>query len=449
MFILRDLLPPLQQAFPDNKLGRKRSQWFVYTLLAVIVPFTSSITSNLLRTLNILFGFSIGNHQLFYTFMGSPKLPWERLWKTVWSLVQEPTTDGRVIVALDDMINPKTGTEIFACGHFHDHASKMNQTSYAWSQCIVSIGLFKPIKGRWACLPLSWRFYLMKKDIEAAEGDKKHPNARFRGKPIQFASKMEQAAEMLMGVYNHYGVTVLVVTDSWFGNDGLWSRLEGAGEDFHLLSRLRTNNNLYAMPVSDSKPKRGRPRKYGKLMGTVSDCAVSFRELADDYQVNLYGKKRTVTAYSELVMRKTLKRPVRVVWVFRRTRYIALFTTDLSLSVEQIIEYYGARWKIESGFKEIKQEIGSARSQTRDAQAVTNHLSFCMMAVSLTWIYADRLQHAPNRRHHVEGRASFAFSDVRRVIAKAALDPDFQRVCPIPEQRPRKSIISELLQMVA
>ena len=38
MFILRDLLPPLQTAFPATPLGRKRAQWFLYTLLAVIVP---------------------------------------------------------------------------------------------------------------------------------------------------------------------------------------------------------------------------------------------------------------------------------------------------------------------------------------------------------------------------------------------------------------------------
>jgi IS4 transposase len=52
---------------------------------------------------------------------------------------------------------------------------------------------------------------------------------------------------------------------------------------------------------------------------------------------------------------------------------VAFFTTDLELSVQQIIEYYGARWKIESGFKEIKQEIGSASSQNQNAYAVANH----------------------------------------------------------------------------
>jgi hypothetical protein len=36
-------------------------------------------------------------------------------------------------------------------------------------------------------------------------------------------------------------------------------------------------------------------------------------------------------------------------------RWIALFSTDLALTVIQMIEFYGARWKIESGFKELKQ----------------------------------------------------------------------------------------------
>lgn len=80
------------------------------------------------------------------------------------------------------------------------------------------------------------------------------------------------------------------------------------------------------------------------------------------------------------MMLKTLRCTVRVVWIYRRSQWVALFTTDLDLTVEQIIEYYGARWKIEAGFKEIKQEIGSSKSQARHYYAVTNHLNFCMMA---------------------------------------------------------------------
>ena len=106
-------------------------------------------------------------------------------------------------------------------------------------------------------------------------------------------------------------------------------------------------------------------------------------------------------------------------------------------------------WDIESGFKELKQEIGSQSSQTRNAHAVTNHLQFCMMATTLTWMYADRLKPDPVRRHKVKGRASFAFSDVRRLIAEAALSEDFARVWPQLVVPPQNSFVATLLRMVA
>lgn len=148
-------------------------------------------------------------------------------------------------------------------------------------------------------------------------------------------------------------------------------------------------------------------------------------------------------------MLKTLKCAVRVVWVYRKSNWVALVTTDLDLSVEQIIEYYGARWKIESGFKEIKQEIGSAKSQTRNPHAVSNHLNFCMMATTVTWVYADHLEHTPQRCHAVNNRQHFAFSDVRKLITQAALDKDFVTICPNLGKPTQNSFISALLRMVA
>ena len=37
MFILNDLLRPLQAAFKDTEEGQERGHWFVWVLLAVIV----------------------------------------------------------------------------------------------------------------------------------------------------------------------------------------------------------------------------------------------------------------------------------------------------------------------------------------------------------------------------------------------------------------------------
>ena len=71
------------------------------------------------------------------------------------------------------------------------------------------------------------------------------------------------------------------------------------------------------------------------------------------------------------------------------------------------------------------------------------------MATTLTWIYADRLKPDPERRHKVKGRASFAFSDVRRLIAEAALNEDFSRVWPQLLSPRQKSFVATLLRMLA
>jgi len=444
MFILRDLLGALQTPFTDSRLGRERAHWFGLTLLAIIVPFTSSMTSNVLRSLQTLFGLDL-NRRRFYTFMASSKLPWERLWQVLWSHIPEPGIEGRLLVALDDSLNNKTGRKIFGCGFFHDHAAKPNQTTYPWSQNVVCIGLLKVIKGRWTCLPLAWRLYFMNKDIQAQS-----ENTQTSGVTATFQSKMTQAVEMLCSVAAHFAhLPVLVVTDSWFGNDGLLRPLNKSDFRFDLLSRLRSNITLYDLPPPRLPHQRGRSRKYGAKLGAVSEVASDYRAKAQTVSVWLYGKRREVSAHTQIVMLKNLRCPVRVVWVFRKTQWVALFTTDLTLSVQQIIEYYGARWKIESGFKEIKQEIGSARSQTRNAHAVLNHLNLCMMAATVTWIYADRIKSDPQRRHLVKGRTSFAFSDVRRLIANAALSADFHRLWPrLPKPR-QNAFVSLLLRMVA
>ncbi|NOR80848.1 MAG: transposase [Methyloprofundus sp.] len=445
MFILRDLLQPLQAHFSETDLGKERASLFVYTILAIIVPFTSSMTSNLWRGLSVLFGIDIKKKR-FYTFMASATLPWQNLWHTVWGLIDSPETDGRILAVLDDCINPKVGKKIFASESIFDHAAKANQSKYPWAQNIVSVGLLKLIKGRWACLFLDFRFYLPKKTIEA-----KSDRAKVKGEIVSFQTKLEQAALMMIEIGNHFsGTPLLAVTDSWFGNSSLLKPVRKVlGKSFNILSRLRCNSVMYDFPEAKKQGQRGRNKKYGKRLGSATEMASSIQQGAVEYSVNLYGKQRTVLAYDRKVMVKTLKCPIRVVWVFRRTQWIALFTTDLTLSVTQIIEFYGARWKIESGFKELKQDIGSQKSQCRNAQAVTNHLNFCMMASTITWIYADRLQANPERRHKVKGRTSFAFSDVRHIIAEAGLDPDFSRVCPKPTSSPVNSIVAVILRMVA
>ena len=444
MIILHDIVKKLKNEFAHSRKNDERSIWFIYTIVAIIVPFTSSKTSNLLRCLKALFGFAGIHKKRYYTFMASPKIPWQQLWQCLWKMIPAPLTDDRLLLALDDYINPKTGKKIFGCGKVFDHAAKQNQSKYPWAQNIVAIGLLKIVKGRWACLPLNYRFYHLKKNIENTK--------RLFSKPvIEFETKLDQAVHMITDIAGAFGRTsILTITDSWFGNNGLWKPLhKRLGQRFHMVSRLRSNNNVFQLPGPNTKKGPGRPRKYGRKLGNAALLAAQFKPLAKQYSVNLYGRIRSVNAYERVVMLKTLKCAVKVVWIYRKTQWIALFSTDLTLSVEQVIEYYGARWKIEAAFKELKRDIGSAETQSRHPNAVINHLHFCMMATSVVWIYANRLEKTPSRRHVVKGRNHFAFSDVRRLVAKAALDDNFGILFPVPRKSAVNSLVAVLLRMAA
>lgn len=129
-------------------------------------------------------------------------------------MIPEPLTAGRMILAIDDYINPKTGKKIFGCAKVFDHAAKQNQSRYPWAQNVVTVGLLKVIKGRWACLPVSYRFYHLKSSIENIK-----PSI-CRSK-IEFQTKLEQATVMITDIAEEFCTAdILAVTDSWFGNNG-------------------------------------------------------------------------------------------------------------------------------------------------------------------------------------------------------------------------------------
>lgn len=87
-----------------------------------------------------------------------------------------------------------------------NRAAKTNQSKYPWSQNVVSIGLIKIVKGRWACLPLAFRFYHMEKTIVTKK-------VRIDGNIPPFQTKFEQAIEMLLEISAAFpGTPLLIVT---------------------------------------------------------------------------------------------------------------------------------------------------------------------------------------------------------------------------------------------
>ncbi|RZB35634.1 MAG: hypothetical protein SRB2_02931 [Desulfobacteraceae bacterium Eth-SRB2] len=108
MFILHDILKKLKKEFAHSRKGEERGTWFIYTLIAIIIPFTSSKTSNLFRSLKGLFGFTGIRKKRYYTFMRSPKIPWQRLWQCLWKMIPESARQMIVLILKPlDVINQR------------------------------------------------------------------------------------------------------------------------------------------------------------------------------------------------------------------------------------------------------------------------------------------------------------------------------------------------------
>ncbi len=78
------------------------------------------------------------------------------------------------------------------------------------------------------------------------------------------------------------------------------------------------------------------------------------------------------------------------VFDIEESQWVALFTTDLDLTVEQIIEYYGARWKIEPLSKRSSRKSVAQKAKLETTMPLPI-ISTLQMAATVNWIYADHL----------------------------------------------------------
>jgi len=139
-------------------------------------------------------------------------------------------------------------------------------------------------------------------------------------------------------------------------------------EEIGISSITRCRKNAVAnIPLSKSllqKRGKGRPVKYGELL-KLKSLFYNNVNIGNDFngdlllkrgtvEVELYGKSETVKYWTaELICKKYSEdTPIKFVGVELNGNAVIFLSTDLELSVKQIIELYGMRFSIEIGFKE-------------------------------------------------------------------------------------------------
>lgn len=157
---------------------------------------------------------------------------------------------------------------------------------------------------------------------------------------LQFIQRhIKRVLEQIGGVFK----VVYFVFDGELGHHDAMEMVSQVG--LHLISKLRCNSALY-LPYDGPYSGRGRRRKYGAkldyqkipseyLQSTSLDKDIETRI----YQMPLWHKKFADLLNIVVIVKTHLKT--------KKTAHIVLFSSDLSLGYERMIDYYRLRFQLE------------------------------------------------------------------------------------------------------
>ena len=65
-------------------------------------------------------------------------------------------------------------------------------------------------------------------------------------------------------------------------------------------------------------------------------------------------------------------------------RYFCVWTTDLTLEIPKIVEYYRQRWQIETAFRDVKEHFGFDTYRLKSRKSINRFVQLSFVAASLT-----------------------------------------------------------------
>ena len=142
--------------------------------------------------------------------------------------------------------------------------------------------------------------------------------------------------------------------DGYFGNNNTLQMVRDCG--LHLISKLRRDAALYLPPTTPYQG-RGRPAIYGEKFNP--------KDIDGKYRVSTQTQGNITTeVYQIECQHKRFPDPLNVVCLLKTNAktqeksHVLLFSSDLDVEAETMIDYYSLRFQIEFNFRDAKQFWG-------------------------------------------------------------------------------------------
>jgi len=332
--------------------------------------------------------------------------------------------DGPLLFAIDDSPTQRYGPHVQGAGLHHNPTPGPTDQKFLYGHVWVCLAWIvrHPLWGTLG-LPLLGLLYVRRKDVPRLP-----PRAGW-----SFHTKLELAADLVTWAARWVrtaGKSVRVVVDGFYAKRPFLKA--AAAAEVTVVSRLRRDAGLRTVPVPPrGRRRRGRPPRYGPGRISLAKRAGHQRGWLT-VQARQYGEVRVKRIKTFVATWPPAGGRIRVVMVREEHGWLALFSTDVSLAVEEILSLAADRFSIEQDFHDLKEVEGLGQQQLRNIWANVGafHVSAWVHTLVELWAW-DRPREALCDRSaspwdDAERRPSHA--DRRKALQRQCLSQEFQHL---------------------
>jgi DDE superfamily endonuclease len=266
----------------------------------------------------------------------------------------------------------------------------------------------------------------LQKKKRRQKGGKSAKRGRKKGSKNKDKNKLEMSSELgrisdLLGVFikliRTFVAVRYVAMDGYFGHNQavLMARLHG----LELISKMQYNAALIKKYEGEQK-KYGARRKYGERL--------DYDNLPTKYLKKSERKKGVITNYfSGIFLHEKFGCELNVVIIqkynvkTKKLGQVILFSSDVELGWEKLVDYYSLRFQIEFNFRDAKQHFGLEDFMNVTKKGVENAANLSFMMVNLSEkLLADKEQKCVginDLKSHYRG-VKYAVETIKRVMKK-------------------------------
>ena len=344
-----------------------------------------------------------------------------------WLLIKSHLSEtclGTWILIGDEVVITKSGKETHGLGRFF--SSIQNQA--VPGLCFINISLLH-VESRQS-YPLVAEQLIKKKAQETApKSVKKGSLGRPKGSKnknrmeVKLSAFQLQLQKCIRQALALIGSTLKVghfVYDGALGNNAGLQTVKQL--KLYLVSKLRHDSMLY-FPYKGEYSGKGKPKKYGdKLtLETLPEknlCEATVKKNIETklYQVQVWHKNFPDLLNVVVIVKKNLKTG--------KVAKVLLFSDDLNLSYDKLINYYRLRFQIEFNFRDAKQYWGLEDFMNVKETQVTNIANFSLFMVTFSQLLLPQIK-ALERKSILDLKTMFrARKFTRRIINSLSLNAE-------------------------